>query len=473
MTGEVGFVMRRSRCSIAVVLLLAGILAPRWTTAADNDSSYATSELTASTGAAWSPAAPVSGSRPWETAVRLPGRIVSMPFVALGILTNHTVLFAQNTHALDGVIGVVDRARTLGFEVAPASLGDHAGLGGAVSWAPPRLDRRLLFELSGTLSQYHRERVTAFVGPVGAVYTADWRPRELYFGRGLATETSGISNYAARSRAAKLVLAWGWQRPDSVKVRPSGPLMFNDGIRVRGPKHLTWVSAWAGPRTLSIGEGRDPKAPSFETVHPGEAAGSLDRSVEHFAYGVGVSHDARSGRPHWSSGWRASVEAQRYDKPLRGLELGDAQGEARSFSRLIYRAEAGKSLGRDPRTLRLSLVAVDQQFDRSGGTYLLADLQTLGGGAGLSGFESGRFRDVDLALAKLSYIFPLVKNLEFDMHAETGGVYPGLTLARVSTLQTSAGAALRIRGDDAMIGAIGCDWSRETARIWFALGGIE
>jgi hypothetical protein len=108
-----------------------------------------------------------------------------------------------------------------------------------------------------------------------------------------------------------------------------------------------------------------------------------------------------------------------------------------------------------------------------GGTFLLGDLQSLGGSAGLAGFESGRFRDQDLMVAKLSYIFPLVKNLEADLHAESGGVYAGLSQARIATLKSSFGAALRVRTDTAMFGALGCDRSPEQYRIWFALGGIE
>jgi hypothetical protein len=116
---------------------------------------------------------------------------------------------------------------------------------------------------------------------------------------------------------------------------------------------------------------------------------------------------------------------------------------------------------------------VDQRLDATGGTFLLSDLQSLGGSAGLAGFAPGRFRDVDLALAQLAYIFPLVTNLEFELHAETGGVYPGLSRARFASLKQSWGSALRVRADWGVIGALGCDWSSEQPRIWFTLGGLE
>jgi hypothetical protein len=465
--------MRDLRLVSGSVLLLAAIAVPRLTAATTSDSSYASRDLLASTTAPWQPASAVSATRPWEATLRFPGRVVSLPFVAMGRLTERSLRYAEDTNLLGSGLALQARSKAIGIETGPASLGDHTGRGGVLRGAPPRLDRRVLLQVNATANQYNRERVTGFLGPLGLLYTSEWRPRELYFGPGLTAPLSGRSAYAEQSQSARLVVAWGWQDLDSSKIQPAEPEMFRDGVRARGPRHRTWVSAWAGPRERAATGGRDPGSPSFELVHPEEAAGSRFRRVEHFTYGAGLSHDARRGRPHWSSGWRASVEGERYDRSIRALALDDAHTGARSFSRLSYRAETGVSFGRDARTLRLELRAVDQRLDKSEGTFLLGELQPLGGSAGLRGFEAGRFRDSDLALARLSYIFPLAKNLEFDVHAESGGVYPGLRQASFSTFRNSAGFALRVRSMTAMLGAVGCDWSSEQGRIWFSLGGIE
>lgn len=256
-------------------------------------------------------------------------------------------------------------------------------------------------------------------------------------------------------------------------MRPSGALLFADGVRIRGPQHRTWVNAWAGPRELSISSGRDPNHPSFERVHPAMASASLDHTVEHFAYGAGFSHDARRGRPHWSSGWRASVEIERYDRSIRALAMNSARTQARSFTRAIYRAETGLSFGRDPRTLRMEVRMVDQQVDEADGTFVIGDLQSLGGSSGLAGFEPGRFRGVDLMLASAAYIFPLVKNLELELHMETGSVLPALTQATVLGFKGSFGTALRLRTSSNMFGALGSDWSSERIRFFVTLGGVE
>ena len=76
-------------------------------------------------------------------------------------------------------------------------------------------------------------------------------------------------------------------------------------------------------------------------------------------------------------------------------------------------------------------------------------------------------------LTQLAYLFPLVTNLEFELHAEAGGVYAGLSQARLSTFAASTGAALRIRTDFGVFCALGCDWSREATRVGFTLGGLE
>ena len=453
--------MRFSRLLTGLVLSVAGlVIIPRPATAAASDSIYSSPDLLASSAPAWLPAKPVAAGRAWETALRLPGRIASLPLVAMGNLAERSLLYLEQSKFQDRELAVSEHFREFGIIALPASLGDHTGLGGELGWAPRQLGHRLRVDVNATTHQYNRERVTGALGPVSAIYASEWLPRELYYGPGLGAPLAGKSAYGERPQSA-------------TKVRRSAPLMFRDRSRARGPMHRTWVSAWAGPRAVSVTRGRDPDSPSFESVHPLEAAASLDRSIEQFAYGVGFSHDARSGIPRWSQGWRASIDAERYDRSIPGLALNDAHSSARSFTRLTLHAETGVSFGMDPRTLRLAITAVNQQADAAGGTFLLGDLQSLGGSAGLAGFVPGRFRDLDLVLAKLAYLFPLVKNLEVELHTESGGVYPALRPFRIASLESTFGAALRVRTTAAVLGALGCDWSSEAARVWIAVGGIE
>jgi hypothetical protein len=237
------------------------------------------------------------------------------------------------------------------------------------------------------------------------------------------------------------------------------------------PKQATF-SAWAGPRYLRMTDGRDTRFPSIETVHP-EAQGQLNLNIEHFVYGARLMREARYGRPHWTHGWRASVEAERYDKAIEALAIKDAHTDAQPFTRLTYHFEAGASFGRDPRTIRLNLMAVDQALDDAGGTFLIPDFRSLGGANGLWGFEAGRFRDRDAMLGRLSYIYPLGKNLEMDLHMEEGAVMARLADAKDVRFRPSLGASLRVRGDYAMLGMIAIEASSEQTRFRFSIGGVE
>jgi len=215
--------MHTWRCLFGLLLPLSVLGVPAAATI--SDSTYSSPDLRTSTISPWNPAKPIRAARAWETAVRLPGRVVSLPFVAAGALAQGSMVFLDRTNSWDRAIRLGQAAHRAGIEVLPASLGDHTGIGGELRWAPPYIDRRLLVEVNATTNQYNRERVTGSAGPVSAVYSSSWRPRELYFGPGLGAEHSGESTYGERSQSATLVMTWGWQHFDSARVRPFEPIV--------------------------------------------------------------------------------------------------------------------------------------------------------------------------------------------------------------------------------------------------------
>jgi hypothetical protein len=238
------------------------------------------------------------------------------------------------------------------------------------------------------------------------------------------------------------------------------------------PRHS--VRVWAGPRDVVLLDGRErtgARRPLSETFP--SLATDLGTRVEHFVYGAEAAIDTRSGRPHWWKGWRSSVAAERFDLPIEAVAFHSASTPSIAFTRLTYEGEAGVSFWRDPRTLRVYARVVDQSDAADPGVFLLSDLVSLGGHEGLSGFEPGRFRDADLALGRITYIFPLARYLEGDLHAEAGTVVRRLGDARLEDTQTSYGFAIRLRDPFAPLGSVGVDGSRETVRFRFALGGIE
>ena len=114
-------------------------------------------------------------------------------------------------------------------------------------------------------------------------YEYDWRPRDPFFGYGLATSSDARSSYAWRQQRYQLTL--GVPRRTTLAGRP-------------------WASAtsWVASREVVIRKGR--LAPSFEQVFPAQA-GLVDLRQERIVYGLELTRDTRTGKPHWGSGYRA------------------------------------------------------------------------------------------------------------------------------------------------------------------------
>jgi hypothetical protein len=404
-------------------------------------------DLRASTAVPWIPERP-DPMEPWETAVRLPGRVAALPLTFLGQVTKRTMIQIEASDLIPTVAYYVSVLPQFGFVLTPASLGDRTGFGLKAGCLLPPDSRWFAAQVEGSTSNYSSTRLSTGYGPARLEYGYDWRPREQFFGIGLKSDRDDVTTYATQSQHVRVRFDRTFGRARAWPAR---------------------LSAWMGPRQQVTRRGRE--GTSFEQVFPSLAA-SLDQRTEHLVYGGRVVLDGRRGTTRWSHGARLEVEAERHDDPVEALALGTSKAAFR-FTRLEYLAEWGASFYRDPRTIRLLVRVVDDRPDASG-TLPIPELARLGGSEGLSGFEPGRFRDTDLVLGKVSYLFPLSLHLEFDLHAEAGAVYGDVWRdPKSSTLEPSYGLALRPRLDTGVLGKIGLDWSREGTRVGFSLGGVE
>lgn len=406
-------------------------------------------DLGPTTEAPWVPDEPVPAAETWETVLRLPGRVVSIPFSLLGQAAKHGLVFVEETHVVPHVQYLLRFHEQLGIHLTTASLGERTGFGGALVYDPGFLRGLLDLEMSASTGGYNRAKISAGVPVARVAYFYEWRSADQFFGLGQGGSDENDATVASRITAVEASSEWTW----------------GEG---RAPR--THVRAWIGPRNVVQRDGHEDDR--LSDVFPTLAAGILDTPIEHLVYGARIAHDRRGGMPHWSHGWRASVAAERFDTPVEALAIKDAHTPALQFTRIEAAAEAGVSFMRDPRTIRLAARVVD--IEPSGdGLFLLRDLSRLGGGQGLSGFEPGRFHGTDLIVAKLSYIFPLAKHMEFDLHAEAGNVFDTLEDARIEEFEHSFGVALRPRLETVPLGAVGVDWSKETVRFRFSVGGVE
>ena len=454
----------------AVAVLVSAFATPtRAEDGSPGDAGYDTPDLATTTAPPWNPADVVHHARPWETVLRAPGAVVSWPFVQAGHGIENGLTWAEENSYKQRFAAFLERKGMWGVDLVPASLGEGTGLGLEFRTTPVFALRHVSGAVSASTAGYNREQLTLSLGRLALDWQNDWRPREHFFGVGM-TPRSEIATYGVRTQSALLSFSVGTAFGAPTIVAPLPP---HDGSLIAPTyRHRTLLRVWAGPRDALMTTGRDFDLPSIEIAHPDLAAATLHDRVEQMTYGLTLAHDGRHGTPHWTHGWRAAGEVERREDPWRGLRLHETDVDARSFTRFTGKVETGLSFGRDPRTIRLALKTIDTRLDRSGGVFLLDDLPSLGGGD-LAGFERGRFRDRELVLGKLTYVYPVLRNAEFDLHVESGEVAPEYGALRFARLEQSAGFAFRLRLDTAMLGSVGMDFSRESARLRFALGGVE
>lgn len=442
-----------ARAWIALALAtLAGPLLVSSAKAAVSDS------LAATTAVPWNPPRPMPPREAWEQVVLFPGRVASLPLVAVGDgLRSFTGWLERKELIPTGPSAPrVRRARLVSLQTP--KLGDRAGVGGAVTLRSPSVMGLLplvAVRYTGTVLRYNSTWLSVAHGPLAAQYEYDWRPADPLYGVGLGSSHDSLADFALQEESARL--SWTWSSADSSTLAPR-----------------MIVQAWGGPRSRVTKNGRNDTETSYEVPFPALAAGTLGRRVEHLTYGIALTGDLREGRPHWSRGGRLRLAAERFDDPLRALAIHTAQAGGATFERYTLEGETGFSFLRDPRTLRLYARVMDDRIEDHPERFLFSDMARLGGRDGLAGYSPGRFRDLDGLLTRVTYVFPLARLFEFEAHSEWGAVYPDVWHdAGLRTLKNSVGFSVRGRSDRAVRAAAGLDFSRESVRIHYALGAVE
>lgn len=416
--------------------------------------------LAATSAEPWNPPTPMYSRRPWERVVLLPGQILSLPLSGVGALMNRSLLsFEQHSRAFSGAPahGV---APTRALRPGLPSLGDRTGWGLSANLRACLLRGALASRVSarytGTTLGYNSTSLAVTGRPLALQYGYDWRPQDQFYGIGRGAARESLSGYATQREFVRGSLRWTWNRDRG--LTPPG----------------TVVTLWGGPRSQIMLAGREHGRVSYAQRFPAIGAATLDRRVENLVYGASVARDTRAGHPHWVQGERLLLTAERYDVPIHALALHDGRALGAQFTRFGFESEMGFSFMRDPRSIRLFVKGIDQQVTSGSDRLLIPDLATLGGREGLMGFGPGRFRDHDLLLARLTYLFPILRGMEVDLHSEWGSVYHDVWQdAKLGTLQSSVGFRLRVRSALKARASAGLDFSRESVRLNFALGGLE
>jgi len=416
-------------------------------------------DLDASWQAPWNPPSAIPRRRVWERAMLAPQRVATLPISAVGRGMSYGLEWAEGRGWISsGPPAEGDRARHGMFALEPPLLGGGVGLGAAAAVRYGVLPGRARFELLArhALTQHHYHETTlGLVGsPAWIDYHYAWRPQEPYYGEGPASRIEDHTDYATQYETMRFGL-------QAARGRPGDPGGLNS------------ASVYTGPRSAVTRTGREPGRVSFERLFPDVAGPVLNHTVDHEVYGLQLLHDGRAGEPHWGHGWRGQFTFERYGGPLRALALRSANDPGARFWKAAGEAETAVSWWRDPRTLRL-LVRVEDRHVLSGrDRFLPGDLATLGGAAGLEGFDTGRFHGLDAVLTQLAYVFPVSRRVEMDLHGEWGNTYGRLGDVKPGDFEHSAGVTLRLRWEHAPLAAIGFDASRESVRLTYGIGGLR
>lgn len=420
-----------------------------------------TDDLGPSSDPPWNPPRAKPRRRAWEYAVLLPQRIATAPLSVLGAATDRSLLWLEDHNVAGRLVNVSrELPRRTGVGIRLASLGDRTGLGGQVvaytSFLPGRFRNFVTLAHSASTRHYHDTEAHFFGRPFGVEYRNQWRPQERFHGIGMRTREEDISSYAVSIEHVRGNLGFHWNRGEAGEPEPR-----------------TGFNLWLGTRSIVMTNGREPGRVDVGDRFPEVVSSTLDQTYEQMTYGVRFSSDWRMGRPRWWEGWRVIIESERFDIPRKELALETSHAGAQ-FTRTILEMEGAHSFGAEPRSIRFLGRFVNVAISRHHERMEIFDLSSLGGRAGLRGFQPGRFRDSDLLLGRVSYIFTLVRRLELDLHVETGGVFSNVwKTSRLDRFEQSAGIALRGRPSDRVAGAVGFDFCREGVRLRYTLGNPD
>jgi hypothetical protein len=407
--------------------------------------------LAPSTAPPWNPDRPLPRRRAWERAVLLPGRVATLPLSALGALTSTTLQRAEDAELVKTTPSARVTTRA-GFRPGFASLGDRSGVGPSLDYVTPVGEARLRARAEATTNAYAAGRLALEWAPMTLAAATAWRPRERFYGLGMAGDDSRPSDYALARDLVELRFA---AHRDSAAMH-----------------HAPSWSAWTGARRSRYLRGRDTAVPSFASAYPAIAAPWAGRAFADAYAGIGADLDRRAGALRWTRGWRLAGSLERHVAAASAVTPSGSTGGP-AYTRLDAIVEAGTSIRRDPRTLRLLLVATELRPDDAGAPPAPDDLARLGGSYGLAGFAAGRFHDLARAFGRVSWVFPLSRRFEMDAHSEWGEVAPALAAARVASLRNSLGVTLHARTNTATYGSLGIDRGAEGFRVSASLGRVR
>ena len=358
-------------------------------------------------------------ARGWETALRAPFRVVFFPLR----------LVARGLEAGAGYVGPryfepkAKRPPKPGLATAPnftfGALND-IGVGPAFTWIGfPTAGSRL--RLAGSWSSVDRRRVrlTETIGdrrPVGFRLRAnyDYKPNRRYYGIGNETPETDLSYFLLEASDV-------------------------EGALLLGGSPLRQLRLAGGYSSMSPRRGYN-GTPQLEDMFTPESTPFAHRTTRELWYGVSGDLAALDDARNPSRGVHGRADLRRW----AGLRSGDPDYTQ-------WRLEGRAYLPVFAKRRVIAVRGVYAGVDPGGGATTLLPFYRLAQSEGtsrLAGYESERFRDRQLVLARIEYRWAILHRVSAVALYELGAVAPRVGAFRLGDAHESYGGGLRLGMSD-------------------------
>ncbi len=383
-----------------------------------------------------------SGKKTWEHWVSLPGTVISIPFVAFFKGVEYSAGYIYETKLVPRTLDLLT-SRDGNRQLYPtysnrSGLGleyTHKGLIGLRSRLSLRATHGFFTQRQHYRFRWRRVHFSESK-PLFLNFQLSYRflPQEKFYGIGPDTKRSEVSGYdrefSIASAGVEIPLAKAWSLFGLVHYE------HNNIYQNSGDDY-----------------------PSLQTVYSDAALTGLDTRVKIAQYQGGIAIDTRNRLGNPTSGSEIILSGSYFDDVGEDdFNFWKAQGDVRQYLHLGHN-----------RVLSVRL-ALEVSEPLGNGQIPFYYLSELGEVETIRGYDRGRFRDEDMALASLEYNIPLWYRIDSFLFVDAGQVAKdiGKEFSR-EQVRFGFGGGIKVRDSKDVIAILQVGIGRETVRVYLDL----
>lgn len=323
-------------------------------------------------------------------------------------------------------------------------LSTGSGFAGGIRYAPRIADGQIDFQTSGAISprlyQFYDLKLGApklLGGKLVTEFYSRYRsyPQEDFFGLGPNSRRGDRTNFALEDAVFDVSLGWNWTR------------WLRTGVT-------------AGHLKTNIGRGTDQRFSTTESVFSSTALPELilQPNYNHLDAMLRVDYRDEPLNPH--SGGKYQLLYSYYDDQKLGLH---------SFRRLDAEVQQHFPFLRKKRVISFRALASlsDTNPGQSIPFYMM---QEVGGADSLRGYREFRFRDRNLLVMNLEYVWEAFSGLDMAIFGDAGKVASRRRDINLKNLESDVGLGFRFNSIKSVFLRIDIGFSQEGTRVFFKFG---